>query len=411
MRNILDKAKVITLMNNKGGVAKTTSCTTIATILGLAGYNCLVIDNDAQANATATLQTMPGEESTLLYEKTIVDIFNMEAPYTKEKVQQCIVHTGYKNVDLIPSCPEHSETNPMLCTKAQKKPVHKLLAKAVRQIKDEYDYVLIDTHPSLDIAEQNALCCSDSILIPMRPDGYSYQGSVPITNNILEFSSDEDMNPNLNLLGAFIVAANPRAEVFHSYYDFFSEQFGKSFIPCSIREDSSVCSVTTWLTPLPYLLAGSEYKATSRWKAIYDYIDLMKETNLITDTQYIAVRGAFALLDSIIAVRISSDNGRYTYHEFIPNKYTKDIKGVFLNKFEDSYSNHPKFSFEDIIGIMNNEVSIKKAIGDILRNLHCENHFVKGFILPHGSGREDDDSVKLVNLKASALIKNVFEEE
>ena len=420
MRNILKETKIITIMNNKGGVAKTTSCTTLATSLGLLGYHCLVIDNDAQANSTATLETIPETEEVLQYSKTIVDVFDMEVPYTKEKVRECIVSTAYKNVDLIPSCPEHRGTNPELCTKAQTRPVHKRLAKAIRQIKDEYDYILIDTHPSLDLVEQNALCASDYVLIPMRPDGYSFQGSTPITNSILEFSLDEDMNPNLKLLGAFLVAGDPRTEVFHKYYDFFKSQFGTAFIPCSIRSDSSASAVTTWLTPLPYLLAGNDYKATGKWKAIYDYMDLMRETDLITDDQYIAEKGAFGLLNGIIAVRVSSENGKNIYNEFIPNKYTKDIKSEFLSKFEDAYSNHPKFSFEDIIRVMNNNAEIKKTVGEILGALHCEDHFVKGFLFPYDTdesnlkqdGKEQADvSVMLVNLKASTLLKNVFEEE
>ena len=79
MKKRLPTDHIITIINQKGGVGKTSSCTLMATLLGLAGYQCLVIDNDSQANTTATL--LPDIASVT---KSIVDIFRMNTPTAEE---------------------------------------------------------------------------------------------------------------------------------------------------------------------------------------------------------------------------------------------------------------------------------------------------------------------------------------
>lgn len=197
MKKRLPTDHIITIINQKGGVGKTSSCTLMATLLGLAGYQCLVIDNDSQANTTATL--LPDIASVT---KSIVDIFRMNTP-TAEEVAACIYHTPYQGVNLIPSRPEHQRTDDYLYSLLGRKAIHKLLKRAIKQVEEHYDYILIDTHPDLGGSVQNALCCSDYVLIPVKPDGYSYQGVTPIINQVLDIASDEDLNPDLELLGVF----------------------------------------------------------------------------------------------------------------------------------------------------------------------------------------------------------------
>lgn len=165
-----------------------------------------------------------------------------------------------------PSPSEHRDTDVYLYSQVGKRIVQKVLNKALRQIKDEYDFILIDTHPDANMVAQNALCASDYVLTPVRPDGYSYQGITPTTNEILKIAQDEDMNPNLNFLGVFITASNTKTGIYKTLRNFYQTEFGDDFIPVTIRQDSAVDAVTTYLSPLPYLLGGQDYRSMRNGK-------------------------------------------------------------------------------------------------------------------------------------------------
>ena len=363
MKKRLPTDHIITIINQKGGVGKTSSCTLMATLLGLAGYQCLVIDNDSQANTTATL--LPDIASVT---KSIVDIFRMNTP-TAEEVAACIYHTPYQGVDLIPSRPEHQRTDDYLYSLLGRKAIHKLLKRAIKQVEEHYDYILIDTHPDLGGSVQNALCCSDYVLIPVKPDGYSYQGVTPIINQVLDIASDEDLNPELQLLGVFLTCAEPRNAAYRKFYSYYQNTFGDDFIPVSVRLDRSVSAVCNFLIPLPYLLGSSDYQAGGSWKAIYDYIELMKYTEITGDEDYIVLRTTFEILERNLAVHIPS--GAYD------NPYIAHITPISgLSDACAPYENHPFMTYSAMLDILNQQQELCNCIqrclltvGDTTRNI------------------------------------------
>lgn len=349
MEKRLNKTYVITIINQKGGVGKTSTCTPMATLLGLAGYRCLVVDNDSQANTTSTL--FPDISHIT---KSIVDIFHLNTP-TQANVMECIYQTPYVGVDLIPARPEHERTDDYLYSLLGRKAIHKLLGRALKTVEEQYDYILIDTHPDLGTTVQNALCCSDYVLTPVKPDGYSYQGITPITNRILDISSDEDMNPKLQFLGVFLTCAEPRTGAYRDYYNYYAENFGDDFIPVGIRLDRAVMSVCNFLIPLPYLLGSSEYQASGSWKAIYDYIELIRYTDIIDDSDYIILRSTFEIMEKKLAIQIPAEAYNTPYISRVVDAAIK-IEAVA------PYENKPQLSRDEMLQQLNSSQPLRNCV-------------------------------------------------
>ena len=379
------EAIVIAILNNKGGVGKTSSCTAIASILGMIGYHCLVIDNDFQANATMTFLS---EEDASREIKGITDLFRMKT-FTEESVQECITHTPYAGVDIIASRPEHQGTESYLLANSREMVIHKQLRKAIRQIEDQYDFILIDTHPDLNVVAQNALCCSDYVLTPVSADGYSYQGLTPLTNGILQISQDEDLNPKLQLLGVFVTNNDMQASSYEQFCEFYRSELGEKFIPITIRQDAAIAAVTTYLCPLPSLLSGLDYRVKSTWKGVYDYIELMRQVNLIDDVDYLIARSTMEIINRTIAIHIADMEAT------LPIIDRVELTSKATVRMNEKYRNPWAFEYDDIVNSLNENPELLEEIRkSILRVADPE--YLLRFALP-------DHATTLV--KVSALQK------
>lgn len=177
--------KVIAVTNQKGGIGKTTTVTSIAAILQKRGYKTLVIDADVQCNTTDTFRAE--------YEgvPTLFDVMLEET--NPVSINNAIQHTEMG--DIIASDPLLNETDARLSVKGMKG--LKRLKNAIDQL-EGYDYVIIDTHPSIDMMLRNVLVACDEILIPMMAGRYSFQG----INDLVEAIDDaKGLNPNLKIAG------------------------------------------------------------------------------------------------------------------------------------------------------------------------------------------------------------------
>lgn len=380
-------AKIITIINNKGGVGKTSSCTTIGTILGILGYKCLIVDNDFQSNTTATLLT---ENDTI--EGTIIDLFTM-SKYDKESFEHSVIHTVYTNVDLIPACPEHVATNDYLKSLPAGQ-TNKQLKKALDLVQDEYDFIIIDTHPDLYLSTTNALYCSNYVITPVGADGYSFQGTAPIANFILNAASETetgtDSNPDLVFLGAFITNAEVRTSLYKNYYRFYQEQLGEDFIPICIRRDSAVGAVPSWLIPLPYLLGYKEYRAVAKWKGIYDYIDLMREIGMITEYDYVLARSIFEVADGNFILNLKKANGEV---EISSVALAKGVRDDFQNKYAEEHS----YNYKSLVNEVNNNEELRRDIKNGVITTMDEDRIIK--IVPHEDKNKKFPYIKVKELK------------
>lgn len=213
--------RVIALVNQKGGVGKTTLSINMAAILADLGYKVLLIDNDSQSNVTNTFLTE--EPSKTLYNVMLRDI----------DLKEVIQNTGIKNLDIAVNSLESSDLNLLLGPKVARE---MKLKNAIVKSKIDYDFVFIDCNPSLDLSMINALVAANEVIIPIDSSAYSLTG----LNNLIKFINDvKVLNSSLEIKGFVLNNVDRRtalykevADVINQYYPekLFKQQIGQNVI-------------------------------------------------------------------------------------------------------------------------------------------------------------------------------------
>jgi chromosome partitioning protein len=220
--------KVISLINQKGGVGKTTTSINLAASLALLGKKVLLIDLDPQCNATTGIGLNKGD-----IEKSIYNVFNGTS-----KIEDTVAKTKYKNLYVIPAninlagvSLELDQSEFGTGTKAEKLKYH------VDQIKGDYDFVLIDCPPSLGIITTNALTASDSVIIPVQCEFFALEGITQLLKAIMY--TQANLNPNLSIEGVLLTMLDARTnlglEVVEEIRSYFKDKVYNTIIPRLIR--------------------------------------------------------------------------------------------------------------------------------------------------------------------------------
>ena len=187
--------KVIAIANQKGGVAKTTTTHNLGVALAAQGKRVLMIDLDSQASLTISVGLEPLE-----VEQTIVDVLRKEGVPLMECVQRLSdrLHIVTSIIDLAPMEME-------LLSRASRE---KILDRALRPVREQYDFILIDCPPQLSILTINALSCADGVVIPVKTDYLAYRGLTQLQDSIQEIQ--ELINPGLKVLGVIATLYDTR---------------------------------------------------------------------------------------------------------------------------------------------------------------------------------------------------------
>ncbi len=184
--------KTISIINLKGGVAKTISSANIAHILATVyGKKVLLIDNDKQGNASKMFNMHNYDE------KSIADVMTVR----NIDVKEVIFPTSYENLSLISANMNLLKAN-LEVMLDQSRSQQTRLKKALELVQDEYDYCIIDNSPDINISTINALVASDDVLIPIKIDDFAFDGLAELQEQIN--NTREDLNPNLNFKGCFV---------------------------------------------------------------------------------------------------------------------------------------------------------------------------------------------------------------
>jgi len=217
-------SKIISICNQKGGTGKTTTAINLATYLAMDGKQVLLIDMDAQGNATSGL----GINKQSL-EKSIYDIILGSAD-----INSAILNTQVNNFQLLPSNNNLSGAEVELVGLEQRE---YRLTQSISTIKDNYDFILIDTPPSLGLLTVNALTASDSVLVPMQCEYYALEGLSQLLKTI-ELVRDR-LNPRLEIEGILLTMADYRtkltSEVAQEVRGYFKEKVYKTVISRSVK--------------------------------------------------------------------------------------------------------------------------------------------------------------------------------
>lgn len=215
-------AKTVAIVNQKGGVGKTTTCVNLAAALQALGKRVLVCDFDPQGNATSGLGV---DKATL--NPSIYEVLISGAP-----IQKAVVSTKW--CDIIGSNKALAGATVELISMPDRE---NLLKKALAQLDEQYDYIFIDCPPSLELLTLNALCAAQFILIPVQCEYYALEGLSDLltTMRIVKRS----LNPGLSLMGVILTMYDGRTNLSMQVAEEVKRHFpGKvyaSVIPRNVR--------------------------------------------------------------------------------------------------------------------------------------------------------------------------------
>lgn len=213
--------KIIAIVNQKGGVGKTTTCVNLAAAIQAAGKKVLLCDFDPQANATSGMG-VDKSTSNGVYD---VMINGVEA----EKV---IVSTRYG--DVLPSSKALAGAGIEMIEMEDRQ---FLLKKALSQVADRYDYIFIDCPPSLELLTLNALCAANSLLVPLQGEYYALEGLSDLMNTVRIVR--RSMNPDLSIEGVLLTMFDGRTnlnlQVAQEVKRFFPGKVYSTVIPRNVR--------------------------------------------------------------------------------------------------------------------------------------------------------------------------------
>lgn len=217
--------KVITIANQKGGVGKTTTVINLATSLAYYGKNVLVIDIDPQANATSGL----GIRVDTVAEKNIYNVI-----VGGESIFDVVIQTSIDWLDLVPSHIDLTGAEVELVSMLNRE---YRLKSAVEQIKNLYDYILIDCPPSLGLLTINALACCDSVLVPIQCEYFALEGLAQLLKTINLVQTY--VNKQLEIEGVILTMYDSRTalseEVADNVKKYFQHKVYKTIIPRGVR--------------------------------------------------------------------------------------------------------------------------------------------------------------------------------
>lgn len=216
--------KVIAIVNQKGGVGKTTTSVNLAATIGSYGYKTLLVDVDPQGNATSGLGVNKREVKASTYDMIVGE----------SKAEEILINTPFKCLDLLPSDMNLAGAELELVDMKNR---DSRIKNALAPLKEKYEFIVIDCPPSLGLLTVNVLCAADSVIVPIQCEYYALEGLSQLMNTIRQVK--RLYNPLIDLEGVLLTMYDGRLnltqQVVSEVKRFFPQKVYATVIPRNVR--------------------------------------------------------------------------------------------------------------------------------------------------------------------------------
>lgn len=247
--------KILAIINQKGGVGKSTTAINASAALGQLGKNILLVDLDPQGNTTSGLGVEKGTIESCIYDVLLDD---------ETCLTDVVIPKVVEGVDLVPATINLAGAEVELVSEMARE--HRL-KDALHGVKGQYDYVIVDCPPSLGLLTINALVAADELLIPIQCEFYALEGLTKLIDSMKRVKTR--LNPNLDIFGVLLTMYDGRTNLANQVADDVREYFGGKVFETVIPRTVKLSEAPSFGLPI------TEYDPSG--KGAVAYTDLAKE--------------------------------------------------------------------------------------------------------------------------------------
>ena len=252
--HVVGQTKVIAIINQKGGVGKSTTAINLSAALGEMGKQVLLIDLDPQGNSSSGLGVEKNRVSLCIYDALLNDI----------SLTDIIIPDVSKGLDVVPATINLAGAEVELVSEMARE---NRLKDAIGPMRGRYDYIFIDCPPSLGLLTINALVAADKLLIPIQCEFYALEGVTKLLDSMKRVKSR--LNPSLDIYGVLLTMSDNRTTLSRQVSDEVRRYFGKIVFETSIPRTVKLSEAPSFGQPI------TQYDPAG--KGAQSYIDLAKE--------------------------------------------------------------------------------------------------------------------------------------